>query len=724
MLRKADCRKLPKLAVTDKIQVLVNSKVKEKNYYGEDYKGPYCYYLRAVNYNGMIKVSVFDAEWLSKDIKESRYDVFIDTQEAKHITLEKDETGKELKWRSATISYILKGYYSFREKYKEMAWSNKDTDRKLCKALKKKGNTAFQAVNNYQRNILEERIRIKEEAECKKRNDDMKPIRKLPAGFDDWIRKNALNSHFMFYEYKKNISTGFCSCCGKTVRISGMKPKHNKKSRCPVCESPIIFKSAGKIKTLSSDDFSVQLIQPYKTGHVIRGFWGRMRYKNSDYTKPTISLYEYRRCIYCEDERKVYTYGMYKNKRRQWMQVSEHEYYDLDGTIYPRNLKLLSQYELFQKAFKNRDNISLQKWERSITKGSVYEKLIKADFLKLFSQMFNMGRYYQDDLLTSGESELHKALKLDKMRMKRLKAMNGGTMELVWLQEEKEANTIWPDEMIRLFSDAGYDKYNFRFISDRMTFPQIFEYLKKQYIQHGYTWDYTLSCWRDYMNMAEKLNIPLDIERNYKPKDVRLAHNEALDILQGKDIADEAEKIDKKWKKLKKVYPKLKKYEFSDKAYQIIAPENTSDIVREGMILKHCVHSCDYYFQRMTTDESYILFLRKAGTPTVPYYTLEVEPGGNIRQKRTTGDRQNKDFEDAKQFLAKWQRAIQKKITKKDKENGRKSNALRIKELEELRKKGSKVWHGVLQGQLLADVLEADFMPVEEEKEELSEEAV
>lgn len=55
------------------------------------------------------------------------------------------------------------------------------------------------------------------------------------------------------------------------------------------------------------------------------------------------------------------------------------------------------------------------------------------------------------------------------------------------------------------------------------------------------------------------------------------------------------------------------------------------------------------------------------------------------------------------------------KTCKEDKALGKKSNALRIKELGELRKNGNRVWHGVLQGKLLADVLEADFMPVVEE---------
>lgn len=94
----------------------------------------------------------------------------------------------------------------------------------------------------------------------------------------------------------------------------------------------------------------------------------------------------------------------------------------------------------------------------------------------------------------------------------------------------------------------------------------------------------------------------------------------------------------------------------------------------------------------------------------MPWYTLEVEPSGNIRQKRTTGDKQNKDFEKAVPFLKKWQQYFKEKLTKEEKELGEMSNILRKKEYRKLREDGNKVWHGPLAGKLLADVLEADFM--------------
>ena len=81
-----------------------------------------------------------------------------------------------------------------------------------------------------------------------------------------------------------------------------------------------------------------------------------------------------------------------------------------------------------------------------------------------------------------------------------------------------------------------------------------------------------------------------------------------------------------------------------------------------------------------------------------------------MRQKRTVGDRQNIDFENATGFIRKWQKEIQKRLTKEDHRLAQESSRLRLEEFRELREKKAKIWHGHLQGKLLADVLEADLM--------------
>ena len=90
--------------------------------------------------------------------------------------------------------------------------------------------------------------------------------------------------------------------------------------------------------------------------------------------------------------------------------------------------------------------------------------------------------------------------------------------------------------------------------------------------------------------------------------------------------------------------------------------------------------------------------------------TLEVEPGGVIRQKRTEYDRQNKDIEAASAFLREWQLEIQKRITENDRELANRSRQLRMESYAEMRKKKVKINGGLFQGKYLADVLEADLM--------------
>ena len=114
----------------------------------------------------------------------------------------------------------------------------------------------------------------------------------------------------------------------------------------------------------------------------------------------------------------------------------------------------------------------------------------------------------------------------------------------------------------------------------------------------------------------------------------------------------------------------------------------------------------------MERRESYVLFLRKTAEPDRPYYTLEVEPNGTIRQKRTLGDEQKEDIEDASRFLKKWQASIARRLTQEDLNLAKKSKTLRIQEFEELKKTQVTVRTGRLAGVPLLEVLQQDLMEV------------
>ena len=319
---------------------------------------------------------------------------------------------------------------------------------------------------------------------------------------------------------------------------------------------------------------------------------------------------------------------------------------------------------------------------------------------------------YERDMLKEDATELTKMLKIDGARLKRLRAMpNAGITALKWMQREKQTDCIWPDEMITDFDRVGIEPKKFSFLPHKqMTELQIWNYLKKQAVISGETMYQLVGTWNDYLSMAGTMKMDVHNSMIFKPKDLKHAHDELVMLKNTKNMEAEAKKIEKKWPNVNKQLQKLKKFEYKLGDYQIVAPAAVIDIVKEGRVLQHCVHTCEYYFSRIQSDESYLFFLRKSKYPDMPWYTLEVEPSGNIRQKRTTGDRQNKDFDDALEFLKKWQQYFKNKLTKKEKELGTKSDELRKKQYAELRQQAKTVWHGPLAGQLLADVLEKDFM--------------
>ena len=119
----------------------------------------------------------------------------------------------------------------------------------------------------------------------------------------------------------------------------------------------------------------------------------------------------------------------------------------------------------------------------------------------------------------------------------------------------------------------------------------------------------------------------------------------------------------------------------------------------------HCLDKSDIYFDRIQRRESFIVFLRRIDDIEKPYYTMEIEPDGTARQKRTTGDRQDKDFQEAVSFIRKWQREAKYLLDRNDEKQAVQSIKLPEEEIKELRKNQTKVWHGMLAGEMLVDLL-------------------
>lgn len=310
-----------------------------------------------------------------------------------------------------------------------------------------------------------------------------------------------------------------------------------------------------------------------------------------------------------------------------------------------------------------------------------------------------------------GSGKPWEQLGITKKQMNRLRDINGGHRALLWMRYEEGTGKAVDDETIRYFEKEKIDPDDIAFISDRMSERKIMNYIIRQQKQRKSKTEDVLILWRDYLSMAMRMKMDVHQELIFKPGDVKRAHDDLVRLCGGADVAKRAGEIIQKYPDVDEILQSIKdKYEYMDEQYAVVVPEKIEGIIYEGRKLGHCLDKSDIYFDRIQRRESFIVFLRKAEDIEKPYYTLEIEPDGTTRQKRTTGDRQDKDFQEAVSFIRKWQREVKKRLNKADKELAAQSAELREKEFEELRKSQTKVWHGALAGKLLVDVLEADLM--------------
>ena len=101
--------------------------------------------------------------------------------------------------------------------------------------------------------------------------------------------------------------------------------------------------------------------------------------------------------------------------------------------------------------------------------------------------------------------------------------------------------------------------------------------------------------------------------------------------------------------------------------------------------------------------ETYICFLRRTKEPDIPYYTIEVEPGGTIRQHRSFYD-EEPGIKEIRSFLKKWQKVIRGRMKEEDRRREKTSRRLREANIRELIDKGNT---RVLNG-LMEDFMEAE----------------
>ena len=527
--------------------------------------------------------------------------------------------------------------------------------------------------------------------------EKMKTVPEPTDGFVKWA-KACVEKHIMYMMpfHKKKTTKATCSACHYECEYEhgGIQPKQT--VSCPRCGSKCTVKRVDyeNLNPIPGYHFTKEVILFQKIG---KEFCERHFYleHNVDFSRESTYITEIGRIFYPDGSTIEIGYlnAVYKKNGcayyfNKYDPYTGNTFWDdknlygmanivlSAGPVYPRTInKKMFEGTKYQycamELIKNEKGFEpiayLQKYNQMPQK---IEMMVKTGLLRMALEI--------SPYEFNGTGKPWEQLGLSKEQMNRLRNVNGGRIALMWMRYEDSSKRLIDDETIRFFEKENISPENLDFILDKMSERKIMNYIIRQRQQRKRKIEDILILWRDYLSMATRIKMNVQKELIFKPKDVKQAHDDTVRLCGGTDVTKRAGEIVRKYPDIDEILQSIKnKYEYQDDQYAVVVPEKIEDIIYEGRKLGHCLDKSDIYFDRIQRRESFIVFLRKTDDVEKPYYTLEIEPNGTTRQKRTTGDRQDKDFKEAISFIQKWQREVKKRLNKSDKELAARSAELR-----------------------------------------------
>lgn len=558
----------------------------------------------------------------------------------------------------------------------------------------------------------------------------------IPEGIKEWINQRELQGED--YATKTGRPKMYaCSKCGEKFAESELKRpdekkeiRHNDKVICPACGREIRL-----IKRKKAVDIWTHfaLVQPVDEKiSVVRHFdveifcgGGRKQigmdeavrivlHKDFSWEGIPCELYynQHPRGIFWAPEG-ARNDGCFDNKHNI---VNRQEY---AGFLYDGGI---------EEAFKG---TKYTKWTRLFTQMAAagikanYNKLMVStegrNFMDVVEMLFR-GRFYRylletteniniwngayaGDLRITGSS-IEDVFKIgDRQKINRIRDKDGGADMACWMRWSELRKEKIADKVLQWLLQNDIKSGDIGWLSCRMSVEQVMNYIERQRRESykGKTVKQVISQYEDYMTMCSKLQKDTTDEMVYRPRELKRRHDEAVAEIQLREAEIKADEYSRRFPGAEDVLKEIKgRYEYENEKYRIIVPNRLVEIVAEGRALHHCAGSSDRYFDRIMQRETYICFLRKKSEPELPYYTIEVEPGGTIRQHRGYLD-EEPEIELVKPFLKEWQKALKKRLTEEDRRYAEVSTVKREQNIEELKAKNNT---RVLKG-LMEDFMEA-----------------
>ena len=560
--------------------------------------------------------------------------------------------------------------------------------------------------------------------------------------FEDRIRRANSDLMFLWVDSKefirtlpdgkaKKIKFQQCRCdvCGRTFSNRGLAYKHKQPVKCPKCHSDV---------TVHLERYGARSKYTYRKfifgQQTDDGYWLREYGVGFDYRN--------KRCELHVDKQEVYLLGPNIHYGFNWAWSYSTRYPVLRSAFAPEQIfygsmysaqvsvddDLITSLDAFMNVDFNIPYMDIRNKNYSLTSKLIMwrrtrnipmaESLVKTGWGESLFKVFEQQNGEVQRLLNLKSKSYYGVFCLNRAELKAV-----GTKDLFYVADAKKWKALGltlDDKTMNQIRDIVKDD-TLRTLCAKYGTKQTLKYLRQVSRRSGAKNDKIdrriASDWEDYVRMSKKLGIDLSIKANLYPLQLSKRHNEVVSTLREREIADSierrknaAEALDKRFG-IKKVMKRIRPlYEFADEKFCIVVPESVYDIERDSLFLGHCVANTNRYYERISAEESYIVFLRHSEKSDAPWYTLEIEPGGTIRQKRSYQNEQYADLQDAMPFLKKWQSEVQRRMDDRERKLAVQSKQMRNKEFDELTVNGNVIRTGRAAGKLLVDELMKDLM--------------
>lgn len=546
----------------------------------------------------------------------------------------------------------------------------------------------------------------------------------------DWITERLVGD-LQYAFYNKQDKTCHCTACNGDFKeeAAGAQVKHRKQIKCPLCGHDLtVEKTRGRIQTIGwlTMIHDVDEKQGVERHFRVTVDWHRTGKRDTELdeqirlmmlrgAKDFMKIY-----YYCD----VYWCGWHDHnpQNRRWH--TSYLYPDTEGikaglkdTAYEAWSDVMPM--LAQMGIKAFYNGLLVESNEQFT--GIAEYMAKGRFYRLLDELSQCITYWNGysgrTIEVNGKCMEDILLIDDKQLINRLRQENGGMQMLRWMQwselEERKLSAefiAWTEK--NRIDPEDYDK---SIAGEYMSPEQLMNYLNRQK-KESYPGMKIKDVWNqyeDYLSMSRTLGKHMDDALVHRPRELKRRHDEVnaevelhREEFERKRNAEmarkQAEEMRNKYLGYEDILSEIsEKFEYQNDTYCIVVPRDFMEITAEGMALHHCVGNTERYFDRIVSRETYICFLRQQSSPDKPFYTIEVEPGGTIRQHRGAYD-EEPGIEEIKPFLREWQKVIRKRMSRQDHEYAAQSEILRQKNIEELKAKNNTV---VLKG-LAEDLME------------------